>query len=84
MGCQAQDGRLSTPRSAVVGPTLPAATALSCPPMGTLEARCGLIACVLTDTEPAARSVMTPLSDRLPSTTGENLHVDSGFHAVGA
>ncbi len=38
----------------------------------------------VTDTEPVARSVVALLSDWLPSTTGEILHVDGGFHAVGA
>lgn len=33
--------------------------------------------------EPVARSVLALLSDWLPATTGEIVHVDGGFHAVG-
>ncbi len=36
------------------------------------------------DAEPVARSVVTLLSDWLPATTGEILHVDGGAHAIGA
>ncbi len=36
------------------------------------------------DTEPVARSAVALLSDWLPATTGEILHVDGGFHAMGA
>jgi enoyl ACP reductase len=36
-----------------------------------------------TDAEPIARSVAALLSDWLPATTGELLHVDGGFHAMG-
>lgn len=36
------------------------------------------------DAEPAARACVALLSDWFPSTTGEILHVDGGFHAVGA
>jgi enoyl ACP reductase len=36
------------------------------------------------DPEPAARACVALLSDWFPSTTGEILHVDGGFHAVGA
>ncbi|MEY3361410.1 MAG: hypothetical protein RL531_1129 [Actinomycetota bacterium] len=36
------------------------------------------------DTEPAARAVVALLSDWFPATTGEIVHVDGGFHAVGA
>jgi meromycolic acid enoyl-[acyl-carrier protein] reductase len=38
----------------------------------------------LTDAEPAARGVVALLSDWLPATTGEILHVDGGAHAMGA
>jgi enoyl-[acyl-carrier protein] reductase I len=33
---------------------------------------------------PAAKGVVALLSDWFPSTTGEIIHVDGGFHAVGA
>lgn len=36
----------------------------------------------LTDTEPAARTCIGLLSDWFPSTTGEIVHSDGGFHAV--
>ncbi|HVE62570.1 MAG TPA: enoyl-ACP reductase FabI [Mycobacteriales bacterium] len=36
------------------------------------------------DTEPAARACVALLSDWFPRTTGEIVHVDGGFHAVGA
>jgi enoyl ACP reductase len=36
------------------------------------------------DPEPAARACVALLSDWLPSTTGEIVHADGGFHAVGA
>ncbi len=36
-----------------------------------------------TDTEPAARAVVALLSDFFPATTGEIVHVDGGFHAMG-
>jgi enoyl-[acyl-carrier protein] reductase I len=36
-----------------------------------------------TDTEPVARSAVALLSDWFPSTTGEIVHVDGGFHALG-
>ncbi len=35
------------------------------------------------DREPAARAVVALLSDWFPATTGEIVHVDGGFHAVG-
>jgi meromycolic acid enoyl-[acyl-carrier protein] reductase len=35
------------------------------------------------DAEPVARSVLALLSDWLPATTGELIHVDGGFHAMG-
>lgn len=38
----------------------------------------------LKDPEPAARAVIALLSDWFPATTGEIVHVDGGFHAVGA
>lgn len=38
----------------------------------------------LTDTEPTARAVIALLSDWFPATTGEIIHVDGGYHAVGA
>ena len=37
----------------------------------------------LTDLEPAARACVALLSDWFPATTGEIVHVDGGFHAVG-
>jgi meromycolic acid enoyl-[acyl-carrier-protein] reductase len=36
------------------------------------------------DAAPAARAVSALLSDLFPATTGEIVHVDGGFHAVGA
>jgi enoyl ACP reductase len=36
------------------------------------------------DTEPTARGVVALLSDFFPATTGEIVHVDGGFHAMGA
>lgn len=38
----------------------------------------------VTDTTAAARGCVALLSDWFPATTGEMLHVDGGFHAVGA
>jgi enoyl ACP reductase len=38
----------------------------------------------LTDTEPTARAVIALLSDWFPATTGEIIHVDGGYHAIGA
>ena len=38
----------------------------------------------LTDTEPTARACAALLSDWFPATTGEIVHVDGGYHAVGA
>ncbi|HEX2356546.1 MAG TPA: enoyl-ACP reductase FabI [Micromonosporaceae bacterium] len=38
----------------------------------------------LTDQEPAARACLALLSDWFPATTGEIVHVDGGYHAVGA
>jgi enoyl-[acyl-carrier protein] reductase I len=37
----------------------------------------------LTDQEPAARACLALLSDWFPATTGEIVHVDGGFHALG-
>ena len=37
----------------------------------------------VTDAEPVARAVIALLSDWFPSTTGEIIHVDGGFHAMG-
>lgn len=36
------------------------------------------------DAEPTARAVVALLSDLFPATTGEVVHVDGGFHALGA
>ena len=36
------------------------------------------------DTEPTARAVVAMLSDWFPATTGEIVHVDGGYHAMGA
>jgi enoyl ACP reductase len=36
------------------------------------------------DLEPTARSVVAMLSDFFPATTGEIVHVDGGYHAMGA
>jgi enoyl ACP reductase len=38
----------------------------------------------LSDPEPTARGCVALLSDWFPATTGEIVHVDGGFHAVGA
>ena len=38
----------------------------------------------ITDTEPAARACVALLSDWFPATTGEMIHVDGGYHAIGA
>jgi enoyl-[acyl-carrier protein] reductase I len=38
----------------------------------------------LTDQEPAARAVLALISDWFPATTGEIIHVDGGYHALGA
>lgn len=35
------------------------------------------------DPEPVARAVAMLISDWFPATTGENIHVDGGFHSVG-
>ncbi|MET0275519.1 MAG: enoyl-ACP reductase FabI [Acidimicrobiia bacterium] len=36
------------------------------------------------DTEPVGKAVVALLSDWFPATTGEILHVDGGYHAIGA
>ena len=38
----------------------------------------------VTTAVPAAKAVVALLSDWFPATTGEMLHVDGGFHAIGA
>ncbi|WP_412542427.1 enoyl-ACP reductase FabI [Longispora sp. K20-0274] len=38
----------------------------------------------LTDCEPTGKAVCALLSDWFPATTGEIVHVDGGFHAIGA
>jgi enoyl-[acyl-carrier protein] reductase I len=38
----------------------------------------------VNDPEPAARAAVALMSDWFPKTTGEIVHVDGGFHAVGA
>jgi enoyl-[acyl-carrier protein] reductase I len=38
----------------------------------------------LSDQEPAAKAVLALLSDWFPATTGEVVHVDGGFHVLGA
>jgi enoyl-[acyl-carrier protein] reductase I len=38
----------------------------------------------LSDQEPAARGILALLSDWFPATTGEIVHVDGGYHAIGA
>lgn len=38
----------------------------------------------VTNSEPVARAVLAMLSDWFPATTGEIIHVDGGYHAVGA
>jgi enoyl-[acyl-carrier protein] reductase I len=38
----------------------------------------------LNDQDPAARACLALLSDWFPATTGEIVHVDGGFHAIGA
>ncbi len=38
----------------------------------------------LTDLEPVGRTVVALLSDFFPKTTGEIVHVDGGYHAMGA
>jgi meromycolic acid enoyl-[acyl-carrier-protein] reductase len=38
----------------------------------------------LTDGEPTAKACVALMSDLFPATTGEIIHVDGGFHALGA
>ncbi len=38
----------------------------------------------IRDTEPVARTTVAMMSDFFPSTTGEIVHVDGGYHAMGA
>jgi enoyl-[acyl-carrier protein] reductase I len=38
----------------------------------------------LTDQEPAAKAILALISDWFPATTGEVVHVDGGYHALGA
>ena len=38
----------------------------------------------VNDSLPVAKAVLALLSDLLPATTGEILHVDGGVHALGA
>ena len=38
----------------------------------------------VTDSEPVARACVALLSDWFPATTGEIIHVDGGYHAIGA
>jgi enoyl ACP reductase len=38
----------------------------------------------VTDTEPPGRAIVALLSDWFPATTGEIVHTDGGYHAVGA
>jgi enoyl-[acyl-carrier protein] reductase I len=38
----------------------------------------------VTDSEPVARTTLALLSDWFPATTGEIIHVDGGYHAMGA
>ncbi len=38
----------------------------------------------VTDAEPVARACVALLSDWFPATTGEMVHVDGGYHAMGA
>jgi enoyl-[acyl-carrier protein] reductase I len=38
----------------------------------------------IKDPEPVAAACVALLSDLFPATTGEMVHVDGGYHAVGA
>ena len=42
------------------------------------------LGCDVNDGEPVARACVALLSDWFPSTTGEMVHVDGGYHAIGA
>ena len=50
--------------------------------------RCGATRAPLgwdnADHEPTAKAICALLSDLFPATTGEIVHVDGGFHAMGA
>jgi enoyl-[acyl-carrier protein] reductase I len=72
--------------------------AVSAGPLGTVAAKsipgfakfqevwgkCAPLPWDVTDPEPVARMVCVLLSDWAPKTTGEIVHVDSGFHAIAA
>jgi enoyl-[acyl-carrier protein] reductase I len=38
----------------------------------------------VTDSTPVAKTVLALMSDWFPATTGEVIHVDGGYHAMGA
>jgi enoyl-[acyl-carrier protein] reductase I len=38
----------------------------------------------VTDAMPVARAIVALMSDWFPATTGEIIHVDGGYHAIGA
>jgi len=38
----------------------------------------------VNDSEPVAKACIALLSDWFPATTGEIIHVDGGYHAMGA
>jgi enoyl-[acyl-carrier protein] reductase I len=38
----------------------------------------------VTDSLPVAKACVALLSDWFPATTGEIVHVDGGYHAIGA
>jgi enoyl-[acyl-carrier protein] reductase I len=38
----------------------------------------------ITSAEPVAKACVALLSDWFPATTGEIIHVDGGYHALGA
>jgi len=38
----------------------------------------------VNDSEPIARACVALMSDWFPATTGEMVHVDGGYHAIGA
>jgi enoyl-[acyl-carrier protein] reductase I len=38
----------------------------------------------VTDATPVARAIVALMSDWFPATTGEIIHVDGGYHAIGA
>ncbi|HZQ26896.1 MAG TPA: enoyl-ACP reductase FabI [Acidimicrobiales bacterium] len=61
--------------------------ARSIPGFGTFEQVWGQRAPLgwnVSDPDPAARACVALFSDWFPATTGEIIHVDGGFHAVGA